>query len=51
MLALALAIVLVQDGDFVEDWLFEMGLELTFESERMGRERRKNKRLPRAGAV
>lgn len=47
-LALALAIVLVQDGDFVEDWLFEMGLELIFVR---GVGSRKNKRLPRAGAV
>lgn len=29
----------------------EIGLELTFQRGRMGRERRKNKRLPRAGAV
>ena len=50
-LAIAIAIVLVQEGNFVEDWLLEMGLELTFEKGKMGRERRKNKRLPRAGAV
>ena len=51
MLALAIAIVLVQEGNFVEDWLLEMGLELTFEKGKMGRVRRKNKRLLRAGAV
>lgn len=38
-------------GGFVEAWLLEMGLELTFEKGQMGRVRRKNKRLPRAGAV
>ena len=36
MLALAIAIVLVQEGNFVEDWLLEMGLELTLEKGKMG---------------
>lgn len=30
-LALAIAILLVQEGNFVQAWLLEMGLELTFE--------------------